>query len=181
MLNDLKQKQQTSMNCLPPLQTYHTTIVPIIKAVMKEWKRYINMPAAKHLFKSTTLCAYRQPPNLTQILVKTRISTTPTYTAKKCMKFRCQICNIIDTRPSLKIPGTKITVRHSNYSCNTSVIYLIKSKKCDSVNYIGKTSTIFRLRMIDHKKSIGDNNKGLPVDRHSTNRTTQSMTLNALY
>ena len=29
---------------------------------------------------------------------------------KKCMKSKCQICNIIDTRPSLKIPRTNITV-----------------------------------------------------------------------
>ena len=79
----LIQKQQTSTNCLPLTQTYHPTIVPINKAVMYEWKRYSNMQAAKHLFSSTTLCAHRQPPNLRQMLVKTRISTTPTITGKK--------------------------------------------------------------------------------------------------
>ena len=122
------------------------------KVAMKEWKRYSNMPAAKHLFSSTTLCIYRQPPNLKQMLVKTRISTTPTFTGdKKCMKYRCQICNIIDTRPSLKIPGINITVRPSNYYCNSSnVIYLIKCKNCHSGNYIGETSTFFRLRMNNH-------------------------------
>ena len=126
------------------------------------------MPAAKHLFSSTTLCAYRQPPNLRQVLVKTRISTTPTITGKKkCMKSRCQICNIIDTRPSLKIPGNNITVRSGNYYCNSSnFIYLIKCKNCDSGNYIGETSTFLRLRMNNHKKIIRDNNKGLPVARH---------------
>ena len=151
----LIQKQQTSTNCLPLVLTYHPTIFPINKAVMKERKRYSNMPAAKHLFSSTTLCAYRQPPNLRQMLVKTRISTTPTITGKKkCMKPRCQICNIIDTRPSLKIPGTNITVRPGNYYCNLSnVIYLIKCKKCDSGNHIGETSTFFRLRMNNHKKA----------------------------
>ena len=119
---------------------------------MKEWKRYSNMPAAKHLFSSTTLCAFRQPPNLRQMLVKTRISTTPTITGNK--KSRCQICNIIDTRPSFKIPRTNITVRPGNYYCNSSnVIYLIKCKKCDSGNYIGETSTFFRLRMNIHKKA----------------------------
>ena len=123
--------------------------------IMKEWKRYSNMPAAKHLFSSTTLCAYRQPPNLRQILVKTRISTTPTITGnKQCMKSRCHICNIIDTRPSLKRPGTNITVRPDNYYCNSSnVIYLIKCKKCDSGNYIGETSTFIRLGMNNHKKA----------------------------
>ena len=135
---------------------------------MKEWKRYSNMPAAKHLFSSTTLCAYRQPPNLRQMLIKTRISTTPTITGKKkCMKSRCQICNIIDTRHRMKIPGANITVRPGNYYCNSSnVIYLIKCKKCNSGIYIDETSTFLRLCMNNHKKSIRDNNKGLPVARH---------------
>ena len=89
------------------------------------------------------------------------------YIYKKCMKSICQICNIIDTRARLKIPGTNITVRPGNYYCNSSnVIYLIKCKKCDSGNYIGETSTFLRLRMNNHKKSIRDNNKGLPVARH---------------
>ena len=162
------QKQQTSTNCLPLVQTYHPTIVLTNKAVMREWKRNSNMPAAKHLFSSTTLCAYRRPPNLRQMLVKTIISTTLTFTGKKkSMKSRCQICNIIDTRPSFTIPGTNIAVRPSNYYCNSSnVIYLIKCKKCDLGNYIGETSTFLRLRVYNHKKSIRDNTKGLPVARH---------------
>ena len=42
----------------------------------------------------------------------------------------------------------------------------MKCRKCDSGNYIGETSTFLRLRMHNHKKSIRDNNKGLPVARH---------------
>ena len=120
---------------------------------MKEWKRYSNMPAAKHLFSNTTLSAYRQPPNIKQMLVKTRISTAPTFTGNnECMKSRCQVCNIIDTRPILKIQGPNIAVRPGNYYCNSSsVIYLIKCKKCDSGKYIGETSTVFRHRMNNHK------------------------------
>ena len=83
------------------------------------------------------------------------------------MKGRCQICYIVDTRPSLRIPGTNIAVRPGNYYCNSSnVVYLIKCKKCDSGNYIGEASTFFTLRMNNHKKCIRDNNKGLPVARH---------------
>ena len=164
----MKQKQQTLINCLPLVQTYHPTIVPTIKSVMKDWKRYSNMPAAKHLFSSTTLCANRQPPNLNQMLVKTRISTTPTITgSKKCMKSRCQDCNIIDTRPCMQMPGTGIAVRPGNYYCNSSnVNYLAKCKKCDLGNYMDETSTILRLRMNNHNRSIRDDNNGLPVARH---------------
>ena len=154
--------------CLPLVQTYHPTIVPTNKAAMKEWKRYSNMPTAKKLFSSTTLCAYRQPSNLKQMLDMTRISTTPTFTSnKKCMICRCHICNIIDIRPCLKLPGTDIAVPPGNYYCNSSnVIYLIKCKKCHSGNNIGETSTFLRLRMNNYKKGIRDNNQGLPVARH---------------
>ena len=54
--------------------------------------------------------------------VKTRISTTPTITgSKKCTKARCQICKIIDNRPSLKMPVTDIAVWPGNYNSNPSV------------------------------------------------------------
>ena len=92
------------------VHTYHPTIVPTNKAVVKEWKRYSNMPAANHLFSSTTLCACRQPQNFKQMLVMTRISTTPTFTGKKSMKARRQVCDIIETRPSLKISGTTTAI-----------------------------------------------------------------------
>ena len=122
----LIQKQQTLTKCLPLEPAYHPTIVPTNKAVLKEWKRYSN----KHLFGRTNLCARRQPPNLKQMLVKTRISTTLTITGnKKCMKSPCHICNIIDTQPSLKIPGTSIAVRPGRNYCNSSnVIYLINAR-----------------------------------------------------
>ena len=134
---------------------------------MKGWKRYSKMPAAKHLFSITTHCACRQPPNLKQMLVKTRICTTSTFTGKKkCIKSRCQICNVIDNRPSLKIPGTNTTMRPGNNYCNSSnVIYVIKCKKCDSGKYIGEKSTFLRRRMNNHKKIIRDNNNGLRVAR----------------
>ena len=127
----LKQKKQTSKNCLPLVQTYHPTIVPTNIAVMKELKRNSKMPAAKHMFSSTTHCAYRQPPNAKQMLVKTRISTTSISTGnKKCMKSSSQICDIVDTQPSLKIPRTNIEVRPGNYYCNSpNVIYLAKMQE----------------------------------------------------
>ena len=37
---------------------------------------------------------------------------------------------------------------------------------CNYGNYVGETSTIFRLRMNNHKKSIRDNHKSLPVIVH---------------
>ena len=101
--------------------------------------------------------------------------------AKRCMTARCQICEVMDARPSLKIKGADFIVRPGNYNCNSSnVVYLIKCKKCDSDNYIGEASTIFRLRMNNHKKHRRQQ-QNTTSSYVSTNRTTQSLTLNAIY
>ena len=117
------QKQQASKNCLHLEQTYHPSNVPTNKTVMNERKWYCDMPTAKHLFSCTSLCAYRQPPNLKQLLVKTRISTTPTFTGNNKMhEIQMQTCNIIDTRPSLNISGTDIDLRPGHYNCKSSIV-----------------------------------------------------------
>ena len=67
------------------------------------------------------------------------------------MKSRYQICDMMDTRPSLKIPGTDIAVQPGNYN-SSNVIYLIKCKRCDTGNYIGETITIFKPHMNNHKE-----------------------------
>ena len=54
-----------------------------------------------------------------------------------------------------------------NYNCDSSnIVYLLMCNKCNYGNYVGETSTKFRLRMNNHKKSIQDNHKGLPVAVH---------------
>ena len=132
----LIQKQQTSTNCLPLEQTYHPTIVPTYKAVMKEWKSYSNMPASKHLFSSTTLCKHRQPPNLNKCSSRQESPLhQPLPITIKSMKFICQICNIIKTRPSLKIPGTNTNMRPGNNYCNSSnVIHIINCRNVTQAN-----------------------------------------------
>ena len=40
-----------------------------IKSVIKEWKLYINVNSAKHLFCKSPVCAFRQSPNLRRMLV----------------------------------------------------------------------------------------------------------------
>ena len=42
-----------------------------------------------------------------------------------------------------------------NYNCDSSnIIYLLKCNKCNYGNYVGETSTKFRLRMNNHKKAF---------------------------
>ena len=148
------------------VQTYQPTIVSTNKSVIKEWKLYRNINSAKHLFCNSPVCAYRQPPNLKRMLVKSNLSRIPTLVGKsKCMKLRCQVCDILNTRNKLQIPGTSYAIQCGNYNCDScDIVYLLMCSKCDSGNNIGETSN--RLRLTNHKKSIRDNCRGFPVAVH---------------
>ena len=102
------------------------------------------------------------------ILIRSNFPHTVTSTCnKKCEKPRCQICNIITTDTVINIPGTSHIYHPGNYNCDSSnIVYLLMCNKCNYGNYVGETSTKFRLRMNNHKKSIRDNHKGFPVAVH---------------
>ena len=161
-------REKTIDNHIPLVQTYHPTIVSTNKSVIKECKFYSNTNSAKHLFCNSSVCAYRQPPNIKRMLVKCNLSRIPTLVGNsKCMKPRCQVCDILDTRNKLQIPGTNSTIQPGNYNCDScNIVYLLMCDKCDSGDYIGETSSKLRLRPNNHKKSIRDNSRGFPVAVH---------------
>ena len=113
--------------------------------------------------ENSPVCAYRQPPKLKQMLVKSNLSRIPTLVGNsKCMKPRCQFCDILDTQKKLQIPGTSSIIQPGNYNCDScDIIYLLMCSKCDSGNYIGETSNRLRFRLNNHR-SIRDNSRDFP-------------------
>ena len=66
---------------------------------MKDWNHYCNIDIAKHLFCNSPQCAHSQPPHNKRILVKSSLSRIPTLVGNSnCMKPRCQISDMFDTR-----------------------------------------------------------------------------------
>ena len=118
----------------------------------------------------------RQPPNLGNILIKSNFPHSVTSTGNKMReKPRCQICNIITTDTVINIPGTSHIFHPGNYNCDSSnIVYLLMCNMCNFGNYVGETSTKFRLGINNHKKSIRDNHKCLPVAVHY-NQTDHSI------
>ena len=114
------------------------------------------------------VCAYRQPPNLRRMLVRSTISRIPTLVGNsKCLKRRSQVCAMLDTQNKLQIPGTSSTIKSGNYNCDScNIVYLLMCDKCDSGNYIGQTSNKLRFRLNNHEKSIRDNSRGFPMAVH---------------
>ena len=130
-------REKTIDNHIPQVQTYHPTIVYTIVStngsVIKKWKIYSNIKSAKHLLCNSPVCAYRQPPNHKRMLVKSNLSRIPTLVGNcKCMKPRCQVCDILDTRNKLQIPGTSSTILPGNNNCDScNIVYLLMCNKCD--------------------------------------------------
>ena len=114
------------------------------------------------------MCAHRQPPNLKRMLVKSNLSRISTLVGNnKCIKPRCHVCDMLDTRKKFQIPGTSSTIYPGNYNCDShNILYLLMCHKCDSGKDIGETSNRLRLRLNNHKKSIRDNSRGFPVAVH---------------
>ena len=135
-------------------------------------EKHCRNPLTGKLFITPPIIAYRQPPNLKRILIhsKVKVNTATTLQGNfKCYTKRYRICNVIDTRPSLTLPETTSIVIPGSFSCYSSnVVYLISCKKCcnGEGNYIGETSTKFRLRINKHKSSIRNNTPGHPVANH---------------
>ena len=146
---------KTIDNHIPLVQTYHPTIVSTSQSVIKEWKLYSNISSAKHLYCNSPVCAYRQPPNLKRMLVKCNLSRSPTLVGSSiCIKPRCQVCDILDTRKKLHITGTRSTIQPGNYNCDAcNIVYLLMCNKCVSGNYIGETSNRLRHRLNNHKRA----------------------------
>ena len=110
------------------------------------WINFAENPSTGKLHKAPPIIAYRQNPNLRRILILSKVSNTTTTLqgCSKCDDKRCQICNLIDTRPCLTLPGTTSIAKPGSFSCNSSkVVYLITFNKClnGEDNYIGETST----------------------------------------
>ena len=137
------------------MQIYHPTIVSTNKSVIKEWKLYSNINSAKHLFCKSPVCAYRQPPNLKRMLLKSNLSRIPTLVGNsKWMNPRCQVCDILDTRNNLQIPGTSSTIEHGRYNCDScNIVYLLMCSKCDSGYSSERHQTDYDLNLIIIKRS----------------------------
>ena len=146
-VNLWKCNEINSSGCLPIIHTYHPSVERVNNTMIKEFRNYSKLTSSKHKFDVTPICAYRHTSNLRNIPVRSNFPHTATSTGnKKCEKPRCQICNIITTDTVINIPGTRHIYHPGNHNCDsTNIIYVFMCNKCNYGNYVGETSTKFRL------------------------------------
>ena len=87
-VNLLKCKEIKSSVCLPIIHTYHPSVERVNKTIIKEFRNYCKLTSSKHAFDVTSICAYRQPSNLRNILVRSNFPHTVASTGNKCAKNR---------------------------------------------------------------------------------------------
>ena len=86
----------------------------------------------------------------------------------KCGSSRCDVCNylIVRDRFSSLTTGTSYTINRG-LDCNSrNVVYLINCKVC-GFQYVGSTTTKFRLRFNNHKSRLRAHSRMLAVDKES--------------
>ena len=86
----------------------------------------------------------------------------------KCDRKRCDLCQkfFVESKffPSFRT-GKKYTV-HSRLSCDSkNIIYLASCRKCH-LQYVGSTTTDFRIRFRNHKSAMLTNKKTCEVAAH---------------
>ncbi|XP_053886742.1 uncharacterized protein LOC128838514 [Malaclemys terrapin pileata] len=144
---------------LKPLQGIIRDLQPILK----------DDPLLSQILGDRPVLAYRQPPNLKQILTSNHTSlnknTDPgTY---PCNKARCQLCPHIYSSDIIIGPNhISHTIRGSFICTSTNVIYAIMCQQCSSAMYIGQTGQSLRKRINGHKSDIRNHNTQKPVGEH---------------
>ncbi|CAM4539466.1 unnamed protein product [Lepidochelys kempii] len=144
---------------LKPLQRIIKDLQPILKAD----------PTLSQILGDRPVLAYRQPPNLKQILTNNHIphnrTTNPgTY---PCNKARCQLCPHIYSGDTITGPNhISHTIRGSFTCTSANVIYAIMCQQCPSAMYIGQTGQSLRKRINGHKSDVKNYNIHKPVGEH---------------
>ncbi|XP_074792641.1 uncharacterized protein LOC141975875 [Natator depressus] len=144
---------------LKPLQRIIKDLQPILK----------DDPTLSQILGDRPVLAYRQPPNLKQILTSNHIphnrTTNPgTY---PCNKARCQLCPHIYSGDIITGPNhISHTIRGSFTCTSTNVIYAIMCRQCPSAMYIGQTGQSLRKRINGHKSDVKNYNIHKPVGKH---------------
>ena len=116
-----------------------------------------NSEEHRKVFPEPPLIAFRRCKNLKDILVRARLSSegnggTDKKGCSRCGKSRCQVCHVMSNSEHFhsNVDSRKYRINYS-FNCDSSnVVYLLECTVC-GVQYVGSTSTPFRLRFNNYK------------------------------
>ena len=140
----------------------------------------LSSPRLKELFPpNSIISSFRRSKNLKEILAPSKCRkgslesiALPSAGCFTCNKTRCDLCKnlLVNSQTFFSAHTGKIYFVRQKLSCNSAnVIYLVHCKKCN-LQYVGSTTTEFKVRFRNHKSSIKTNKKTCEVAIHF-NRT----------
>ena len=128
------------------------------------------------IFPQQPMVAYRQPPNLKQILCRAKLPTGKRVQRKKIGMRRCTVpctacIHMLDTK-TIKARNGETFQMTDQFGCqNKSVIYLATCEKCHK-QYVGQTGRKLHERIMEHLRYI---KKGInALGEHYKNNTCDS-------
>ena len=155
----LREGRQNRNDKIPLVVTYHPGL-PNIGQILRELHPILeSSDRCSRAINGVPMVSFRRPKSLADYLVHAKVnrrlegvSQRGTY---KCESRRCDVCNYIDEKDSFVCMRTnrEYSINY-NLNCNSSnVVYLITCSKC-GLQYVGSTTTKFRLRFNNHKARI---------------------------
>ena len=164
----LEYKTKNHCSRIPMVFDYHPKVEILSRVLRNDYKILRDDGSLCNLFSQPPLHAKRQTSNLSSILTSSSLPSESKPTGnRKCLKPRCQICNLINCEPNFQPPGTNVIIKPPMLTCDSpNVVYLLSCDRCNYGNYVGETSNPFRFRFNYHKKTIRDNSRGYPVAEH---------------
>ena len=168
--NDLlRTRGKEAKKLFPFVITFNPNLPNVGNIIRKHLVILQSNPKLKELFpRGSVIPAFRRSKNLKELLAPSRFKTAEEGQTShhnngcfKCGRNRCDLCRnfFVESKsfPSFQT-GKKYTI-HSRLSCDSkNVIYLASCKKC-RLQYVGSTTTDFRVRFRNHKSAMLTNKK----------------------
>ena len=148
---------RNAANRVPMVLTYHPSL-PNIGSILRELQPLLHCSEkCRKAIKDVPFIAFQRSKSLGDYLVhaKLRLSTRLERSSKGtvvCGNRRCQVCKYLEQgeRFTSYRTGKSYTINYELDCNNSNVVYLLSCKVCHA-QYVGSTTTKFRLRFNNHK------------------------------
>ena len=153
----LGKKQKTFDNRLTLVLTYHPALNQVHQIVQRLQRHVTRSPTLNAALPEPPRIAFRNAKTLRNLLVRSKLKVNQPKDpgTHKCGHSLCEICPelVLGNQFTSTNTGKSYTINF-HLNCNSfNVIYLLTCKVCN-MQYVGSTTTKFRLRYNQYKSQI---------------------------
>lgn len=138
---------------LPLILTFHSVSLKIANIINRNVRILKSDESVGHLFDDNIITAFKNPPNISSKLVRSKLESDELPGTFVCNRPRCKTCAHIVNTDVVNGPRNSIQISNS-FSCTSKgLIYGIVCTKCGEL-YIGETDRMMSERFREHLFSI---------------------------